>query len=170
MKMSFCVVFRSKEAILIAATSRILIVDDYEPFRFAISAMLRKQSNLQVIGEAVDGEDAVQKAQQLQPDLVLLDIGLPALDGLKVARRIRELSPKSEILFVSDHRCWDIAEEALRIGAAGYVVKSNAASELLAAVDAVLGGKPFLSAILDGSKSLLATMSKPSASPEVEPA
>ena len=153
-----------------AGATKILVVDDYEPYRLTISSMLQKQPNLRVIGEAVDGLEAVQKAQQLQPDLVLLDIGLPALDGLRVARRIRELSPKSEILFVSDQRSWDIAEEALRIGAAGYVVKSNAASELLAAVDAVLGGKPFLSAILDGSKSLLATMSKPSTTPEVEPA
>ena len=155
---------------MIAATSRILIVDDYEPFRFAISAMLRKQSNLQVIGEAVDGEDAVQKAQQLQPDLVLLDIGLPALDGLKVARRIRELSPKSEILFVSNISSPDIVEEALRSGAAGYVAKSNAASELLAAVNAVLSGNSFVTASLDGDKSWLVTMSKPSTTPEVEPA
>jgi DNA-binding NarL/FixJ family response regulator len=156
--------FRSKEAILIAATSQILIVDDYEPYRCAISAMLRKQSNLHVIGEAVDGEDAVQKAQQLQPDLILMDIGLPALDGLKAARRIQYLLPNVRILFVSNHRALDMAEEAFRTGGSGYVVKSNAARELLEAVNAVLAGKPFVSASLAGGpvtrrqgQSLIAT-------------
>ena len=148
-------------------TSRILVVDDYEPYRRTISAMLQKQQHLLVVGEAVDGLEAVEQAEQLQPDLVLLDIGLPALNGLKVARRIRELSPKSEILFVSDNRSWDFVEEALRTGAAGFVVKSNAASELLAAVNAVLSGNSFVTASLDGDKSWLATMSN---LPEVEPA
>jgi len=103
------------------ATKRILVVDDYEPYRRTIFIMLQKQEHLRVIGEAVDGLEAVELAERLQPDLVLLDIGLPALDGLKVARRIRELSPKSRILFVSENRSWDIAEEALRTGADGYV-------------------------------------------------
>jgi DNA-binding NarL/FixJ family response regulator len=133
---------------MLQATNRVLVVDDYEPYRRAISAMLHKQSNLHVIGEAVEGEDAVQKAQQLQPDLILMDVGLPALDGLKAASRIRELFPSARILFLSNHRAWDIAKEALRSGAAGYVVKSNAASELLIAVNAVLGGKPFFSTSL----------------------
>ena len=133
------------------ATKRILVVDDYEPYRRTIFIMLQKQEHLRVIGEAVDGLEAVELAERLQPDLVLLDIGLPALDGLKVARRIRELSPKSRILFVSENRSWDIAEEALRTGAAGYVIKTNAASELLAAVNAVLAGNRFISASLPGS-------------------
>jgi DNA-binding NarL/FixJ family response regulator len=119
-------------------------VDDYEPYRRTIFTMLQKQEHLRVIGEAVDGLEAVELAERLQPDLVLLDIGLPALDGLKVARRIRELSPKSRILFVSENRSWDIAEEALRTGADGYVVKSNVASELLVAVNAVLAGNRFV--------------------------
>src|SRR5439155_862233 len=84
------------------------------------------------------GLEAVRKAQQLHPDLILLDIGLPSLNGIEAARRIRELSPKSKILFISENRSWDIAEEALRIGAGGYVVKSDAAGELLPAVEAVL--------------------------------
>jgi CheY-like chemotaxis protein len=99
----------------------------------------------------LDGLEAVQKAQQLQPDLILLDIGLPALNGIEAARRIRELSPKSKILFLSENRSWDIAEEALRTGAGGYVVKSDAAGELLPAVEAVLKGKRFVSAILAGN-------------------
>ena len=84
--------------------TRILVVDDYEPWRGFVLTTLQKQPELQVIGEAVDGLEAVQKAQQLQPDLILLDIGLPTLNEIEAARRIRELSPKSRILFVSDNR------------------------------------------------------------------
>jgi DNA-binding NarL/FixJ family response regulator len=130
--------------------SRILVVDDYEPWRRFVSTTLQKQPNLQVIDEAVDGSEAVEKARQLQPDLILLDIGLPTLNGIEAARRIRELCPKSRILFLSENRSWDIAEEALRASAGGYVVKSDAASELLAAVEAVLQGKQFVSPSLTG--------------------
>jgi DNA-binding NarL/FixJ family response regulator len=129
---------------------RVLVVDDYEPFRRFVCSTLRTRPELQVIGEAVDGLEAVQKAQQVQPELILLDIGLPTLNGIEAARRIRELSPKSKILFVSEDRSWDIAEEALRTGAGGYVVKSDAVGELLPAVEAVLKGKRFVSASLAG--------------------
>jgi CheY-like chemotaxis protein len=105
---------------------------------------------VQVIGEASDGVEAVQKAQQLQPDLILLDIGLPLLSGIEAARRIRMISPKSKILFVSENLSWDIAEAALAAGGLGYVVKSNAARELLPAVAAVLRGEQFLGTSLGG--------------------
>src|SRR5262249_8642095 len=110
--------------------------------------MLQKQPELQIIGEATNGLGAVQIAQQLQPDLILLDMGLPTISGLEAARRIRELSPRSKILFVSENRSWDIARATFATGADGYVVKSNAASELLPAVNAVLEGKRFVSASL----------------------
>ena len=126
----------------------ILVVDDYEPWRRFVSTTLQKQLTLQVIGEAADGLEAVQKVRQLQPDLILLDIGLPTLNGIEAARQIRELFPKSKILFLSENRSWDIAEEALRTGAGGYIVKSNAVGELLLAVKAVLEGKRFISASL----------------------
>jgi CheY-like chemotaxis protein len=115
--------------------------------------MLGKEHGLQVIGEASDGLEAVQRAQELQPDLILLDIGLPTLNGIEAARRIREVSPASKILFVSENRSAGIAEEALSTGAGGYVVKSDAAGELLPAVDTVLKGKRFLSASLTGHDS-----------------
>lgn len=127
------------------------MVDNYEPWRRFVSTTLQKQPTLQIIGEAVDGLEAVQKAQQLQPDLILLDIGLPTLNGIEAARRIRELFPKSKILFLSENRSWDIAEEALHTGAGGYVVKSYAVAELLPAVEAVLKGKRFVSASLAGN-------------------
>ena len=133
------------------SATRILLVDDYEPWRRFVSTTLQKQPELRIVGEVTDGFEAVQKAQQLQPDLILLDIGLPTLNGIEAARRIREVSPKSKILFVSENRSWDIVEEALRTGAGGYLVKSDAAGELLLAVNAVLGGKRFVSASLAGN-------------------
>lgn len=82
-------------------TVRVLVVDDYEPFRRFVCSTLRKRPELQIIGEASDGLEAVHKAEDMQPDLIVLDIGLPTLDGIEAARRIRKLSPQSKILFVS---------------------------------------------------------------------
>ena len=137
---------------------RIMVVDDYKPWLDFVSATLQSQPELQIIGQVSDGLEAVQQAQQLQPDLILLDIGLPTLNGIEVARRIQELSLSSKILFVSENRSADIAEEALRTGAGGYVVKSDAAAELLPAVNAVLKGKRFISASLAGHFLVAATM------------
>lgn len=132
---------------------RVLVVEDFDPFRRFVASILQKQPELQIICEVSDGLESVQKAAELRPDLVLLDIGLPNLDGIEAARRIRELSPNSEILFLSENRSWDIAEEALHTGASGYVVKSDAAGELLPAVEAVLKGKRYVSASLAGNDS-----------------
>jgi DNA-binding NarL/FixJ family response regulator len=136
---------------LAKSSIRVLVVDDYEPWRRFLRLTLLAREKLEVIGEICDGLEAVRKTQELQPDLILLDIGLPNLNGIEVARRIREVSPKSKILFVSENRDRDVAEEALRTGAGGYVVKSDAASDLLPAVNAVLGGKRFVSASLSGN-------------------
>ena len=125
-------------------------MDDYDHWRAFASSTLQKQPELRIVGEAADGLEAVQLAQQLQPDLILLDIGLPTLNGITAARRIKEVCPGSKILFVSENRSLDIAEEALRTGAHGYVVKSAAATELLPAVEAVLQGKQFVSENLTG--------------------
>lgn len=125
-----------------------LVVDDYEPWRRFYCSALQKRSEFQVIDEVSDGLEAVQQALQLQPDLILLDIGLPSLNGIEAARQIRDLSPASMILFITENRSPDIVEQALRTGSRGYVVKSDAASELLPAIDAVLGGKQFVSTCL----------------------
>jgi DNA-binding NarL/FixJ family response regulator len=138
------------EAILEKSTLRVLIVDDYEPFRQFIATKLQTNPQLRIVKEACDGGDAVQQAQELQPDLILLDIGLPTLNGIEAARRIRKVSPASKIVFVTENRSTDTAEEALRTGASGYVVKSDAATQLLLAVDAVLQGKQFVSGSLTG--------------------
>lgn len=132
---------------------RVLIVDDHERWRRFVLTALQSQPEVQIVGVASDGLEAVQITQKLQPDLILLDIGLPTLNGIEAARRIREVSPKSTVLFVSENRSWDIAEEALRTGATGYVVKSDAARELLPAFKAALEGRRFVSAGLTGHNS-----------------
>jgi DNA-binding NarL/FixJ family response regulator len=126
------------------------VVEDSEPFRRFICSMLGKRPELQIIGEVSDGLKAVHKAQELQPDLILLDIGLPTLNGIDAARRIRKVAPHSKILFVSQESSTDMVQEALDLGALGYVVKAHAGRELLVAVEAVLQGKQFVSAGLAG--------------------
>jgi DNA-binding NarL/FixJ family response regulator len=127
---------------------RVIVVEDHERWRLFFSTALQKQPELQVIGEVSDGLEALQKVEELQPDLILLDIGLPTLNGIEAARRIREVSPASRILFISENRSLDIVKEALSTGACGYILKSDSASELLPAVKAVLEGKRFVSASL----------------------
>jgi DNA-binding NarL/FixJ family response regulator len=117
--------------------------------RFACST-LHKQPRLKVICEASDGLEAVQKAKELQPDLILLDIGLPNLNGIEAAKQIREHSPASRILFLTENHSSDVAKEALKTGAKGYVLKSDAASDLLPGVQAVLEGRRFVSATFAG--------------------
>ena len=121
------------------------VVDDYEPWRRFVCSILQKLPGLQVICEISDGLEAVRRAQELQPDLILLDIGLPTINGIEAARRIREHSSVSKILFSTENHSPDIAEAALRTGARGYVVKSDAGRDLLPAVTAVLEGKQFVS-------------------------
>jgi len=129
--------------------TRVLVVDDFEPWRQFTGSRLQERPTLQVVGEAGDGAEAVRKAQELQPDLILLDIGLPSLNGIQAARQIRDLSPKSKIIFLTAIRSRDFAGEAMRTGASGYVIKSAAREELLPAIEAVLQGRLFLSAGLD---------------------
>ncbi len=129
-----------------AFSIRVLMAEDYTAFRHFLVSTIQSRAELQVICEVANGVEAVQKARELQPDLILLDIGLPSLNGIEAARRIRNLSPNSKILFVSENQVSDVIEEALRTGAHGYVVKSDAASDLLPAVEAVLQGKKFVSA------------------------
>jgi DNA-binding NarL/FixJ family response regulator len=125
---------------------RILVVDDFEPWRRSVSLLLREEPELQVVvGEASDGLEAVQKAVELQPDLILLDIGLPRLNGLEAARQIRELVPESKIIFLTQESSAYAVREALSLGARGYVIKIMAASELFTAVEAVLSGETFVS-------------------------
>lgn len=141
----FTLVLCSYWGITISARFRVLVVDDFASWRSYAVAKLAENPTLQVVGFASNGLEAVQKAAELQPDLILMDINLPNLSGISAAREIRELSLKSQILFVSQNLDLDVVRAALEAGGFGYVVKSNAESELLAAVDAVLFGKIFVS-------------------------
>jgi len=129
---------------------RVLVVEDHDPFRRFVCSTLEKRPELLIVREVSDGLDAVRKAGELHPDLILLDVGLPSLNGIEAARQIRKLSHKSKILFVSQESDADVVQEAFRIGALGYVVKAHAGSDLLRAVEAVCQGKRFVSAGLPG--------------------
>jgi DNA-binding NarL/FixJ family response regulator len=126
-------------------TIRVLLAEDYQPFRSFLSSTIQAKLAWNDVHEVADGSDAVQKAQELQPELVLLDIGLPKLNGIEAARQIKTVSPDSKILFVSQETSADVVEEALKTGAEGYVCKMDAGGELLAAIDAVLRGEKYLS-------------------------
>jgi DNA-binding NarL/FixJ family response regulator len=127
-----------------------MVVDDFDPWRHQVCSILGARPELLVVAEAVDGLEAVQKAAELKPDLIFLDIGLPTLNGIEAARQIRKFAPESRIIFVSQESSADVVQEALSLGACGYVVKSQAQSDLLAAVDEVLEGRQFLSNGLSG--------------------
>jgi DNA-binding NarL/FixJ family response regulator len=141
---------KEEEAISNQSVVRVLVVDDFAPWRRFVLEKLRENRNLRVIGVVSDGLEAVLRAEALRPDLILLDIGLPNLDGIGAARQIRKLAPESKILFLSQERDLDIALATLSVGGHGYVVKSDAESELLAAVKAVMLGKKFVSHSLVG--------------------
>jgi DNA-binding NarL/FixJ family response regulator len=127
---------------------RVLLVDDYEPWRRHVDAALRLLPQYQVVGEAADGAEAIRQWDAHRPDLVVLDVGLPALNGIEVARRILALDRDCRIVFLSEHASWDILEAALAAGGRGYVLKVDAGRDLLPSIDAVLDGGHFVSASL----------------------
>jgi DNA-binding NarL/FixJ family response regulator len=137
--------FDSGKVVTWVSSISVLVVEDFAAFRQFITTTLASMSGLQVIGEVSDGLEAVQKALDLQPDLILLDIGLPSLDGIEAARRIRKLAPASKIIFVTQESSVDVVQVAVDLGANGYVVKAQAGRDLVAAVEAVLSGKSFFS-------------------------
>jgi DNA-binding NarL/FixJ family response regulator len=132
------------------STVRILLVDDFESWRRFVASTLHQRPEFEILAEVSDGLVAVEKAEELLPDLILMDVGLPMLNGIEAARRILDRVSRSRILFLSENRSADIAREALSTGAGGYVLKADAARELLPAIEAVLQGKRFVSASLVG--------------------
>jgi len=123
---------------------RILLVDDHEPFRRYIFSMLGEDATVQVVGEAGDGLEAVQQAKVLQPDVILLDIGLPGINGIEAARQIGEIANKARIIFLTQESSPEVVQEALNLGAWGYITKAQAGTELLPAVEVVSRGERFL--------------------------
>jgi len=124
---------------------RILLVDDHPVVRQGLKILLERQSGWEVVGEASDGLEALDKADSLQPDVMVLDVTMPRMHGLEVCRLIRQRKPDVEILFVTQHDSPQMMREALDAGARGYVVKSNAVRDLLAAVETVSQHRVFTS-------------------------
>ena len=124
---------------------RALIVDDYEPLRVSVRSMLKVQPHLEIVGEASDGLEAVQKAIELKPDLILLDISLPNLNGIQAAESIHRAVPGARILFLSQNTDVNVIRAALSNGAKGYVLKAEVGHELLPAIEAVIRGERFVS-------------------------
>lgn len=130
-----------------ARDNTIVIADDFAAFRRFLRLVLQ-ENGFHNVAEASDGLEAVAKAAELQPDLVLLDIGMPNLDGMKASAQIRSVAPEAKILFVSQNTDPEIVRAALSDGAGGYVCKSELNRELLPAIEAVLEGKKFVGAVL----------------------
>jgi DNA-binding NarL/FixJ family response regulator len=125
--------------------AKILLVEDFKPVLRYEASLLQENPEWQIIGEATDGLEAVQKAETLRPDVILLDIGLPKLNGIEAARQILVIIPGSRIIFVSQESSASVVAEALSFGALGYVLKARAGSDLRVAVEAVLEGRQFVS-------------------------
>ena len=132
---------------------RILAVEDFAPYREFVASLLNKQPNLRVVCEVSSGLEAVQKAQKLKPDLILMDIGLPDINGIEAARRIRKFAPESRIIFLTQESSSEVVQAAIELGACGYVLKSVAETDLLTAVEAAFQGKQFFSAGANGHGS-----------------
>src|SRR5262245_58860858 len=135
------------------AVLRTLIVDDFEPFRRLLRGALEQRAQFQIVGEAADGLDAVNKARELQPDLILIDIGLPRLNGLEAAKRIRGEAAQAKLLFVSMEWSSGMIRETFRLGGSGYVDKLRIKFDLLPAVQAIRVGRKFVSSALDFKES-----------------
>ena len=124
---------------------RILIVDDHAVVRRGIRALLESEQGFTVAGEATNGREAVEMARRLQPDVIVMDLTLPELNGLDAARQILKDSPRIEILVLTMHHSEELARDVLQAGARGYVLKSDADQSLIAAVKSLRDHKPFLS-------------------------
>jgi DNA-binding NarL/FixJ family response regulator len=127
---------------------RILIADDSKDWRREVFLLFQTRPEWQVIAEAADGPEAIQKTEELKPDLIVLDIGLPKLNGIEAARQMRQLSPSSKIVFRSQNNDLDVVRAALGTGAEGYVYKTDFLRDFLPAIHAVLRDKQFVSSSL----------------------
>jgi DNA-binding NarL/FixJ family response regulator len=115
-------------------TIRILLVDDSAAIRHALCSLLRAHVEFEIVCESVNGLAAIGKTAELQPDVILLDINLPDMNGLEVARQMKIVCPSAEIFLLSEHDLWPMVKEGLRAGARGYVLKSDAPDELATAI------------------------------------
>jgi DNA-binding NarL/FixJ family response regulator len=124
-----------------APKARLLVVDDHAFMRVAINAILTTDSSLEVVGEARDGQEALERCRELCPDLVLMDVSMPRVDGLEATRYIKEHSPETSVLILTAHADHSLLMDAVKAGAAGYVLKGDHPDHVLDAVRAVLDGE-----------------------------
>jgi|SRR5215831_8491876 len=122
-------------------TATVLLVEDFDGWRYQERKLLLAHPEWKIVSEACDGAEGVRKAAELRPDIILLDIGLPKLNGIEAARRIRHASPHVHIVFVTENRDKDIRDTALRIKGTRHVLKSNAATELVPAIESALADR-----------------------------
>src|SRR5918992_342387 len=120
--------------------ARLVVVDDHALMREAINAILAMDSSLEVVGEAQDGQEAIECCRELRPDLVLMDVSMPRMDGLEATRRLKEEFPETSVLFLTAHADHRLLKDAVKAGAAGYVIKGERPNNILDAVRAVLSG------------------------------
>ncbi|MCX6028318.1 MAG: response regulator transcription factor [Chloroflexi bacterium] len=130
---------------------RVIIADDHHLVRQGIRALLEKAGDMQVIGEAADGQEAVEMAERLQPDVLLLDIAMPRLNGVEAAGRVRSLDLPVQVVILSMYSDETLVRQALRSGARGYLLKSSVTEELLLAVRAAVHGETYLSPAISAS-------------------
>jgi two-component system response regulator NreC len=124
---------------------RLLVADDHKIFRQGIKKLLEEQNDLQVVGEAADGREAVKKAEELKPDLVLMDVAMADLNGLQATRLIKKSLPDAKVLMLTMHKNEEYVLQSFQAGASGYVLKEGAVEELVTAIHSVYGNKSFLS-------------------------
>ena len=133
---------------------RLLVVDDFRLWREGVKTHLEGHPSVHVAGFASDGLEALERVEQLQPDVVLLDIGLPKLSGIEAARQIRRLNPGCKIVFLTAYSDPEIVRAALEAGGCGYVHKEDASTELLPSLESALVGKQYLSQSITGFKKI----------------
>jgi DNA-binding NarL/FixJ family response regulator len=127
------------------SVTHILVVDDFLPWHHFVSVILQREIDMRIISTAADGLEAVRKAKEIKPHLILMDVSLPGINGFDATRQIRIDSPSSRVLFLSAHRDSDLIRAAFGVGACGYILKSDSNPDLILGIRAVLLGQPFVS-------------------------
>jgi DNA-binding NarL/FixJ family response regulator len=140
---------------------RILVADDHQVVRTGLRALLESKAGWQVCAEAANGREAVEKASAYRPDVAVLDIGMPLLNGVEATRQIRKVSPETEVLILTMHDSEQMIQGVLDAGARGYILKEDADRNLLAAVEAVRKHRPYLSSRVSAAVSSLALSDAP---------
>ncbi len=152
--------------------TRILLADDHEVVRKGLRALLETHAGYEVVGEAVDGREAIEMAARLRPDVAILDVGMPDISGLEATRQIVDENPQVKVLILTIHDSQYMASEALRAGARGYVLKSDAGLDLLQALESLGQNKPFFTPkvaelVLEGFKKAQEVTDEEAVSPRL---